>query len=134
MGGATDSAAFAGKASGWSTAEAPLEHVSGYRTDQVFANVYSDITGQSKWTPYAGIGAGHTRVNFRYHARALRKSAEEYLAVEFDPDWPEPAKRAAAGSVSVIDTDVSDTALGFQLLAGVDYALVKHVSTVTVSG
>ena len=76
----------------------------------------------------------NTRVNFRYHARALRKSAEVYLAVELDPDRPEPARRAAAGSVSVIDTDVSGTALGFQLLAGVDYALGKHVSTVTVSG
>ena len=74
----------------------------------------------------------NTRVNFRYHARALRKSAEEYLAVELDPDRPEPARRAAAGSI--IDTNVSGTALGFQLLAGVDYALGKHVSTVTLSG
>ena len=132
LGGATDSAAFAGKASEWSTAEAPLERVSDYRTNQVFANVYYDIDSQSKWTPYVGIGAGYTRVNFRYYARALRKSAEEYLAVEFAPDWPESAKRAAAGSVSVIDTEVSDTVLGFQLLAGVDYALSEHFSIGTI--
>ena len=128
LGGATDSAAFAGKASEWSTAEDPLERVSDYRADQLFANVYYDINVQSRWTPYVGIGAGYTRVNLRYYARALRKSAEEYLAIEFDPDWPEPAKRAAAGSVSIIDTTVSDTVPGFQLLAGVDYALSEPIS------
>ena len=87
--------------------------------------------GSPNRRPMRGRGR-NTRVNFRYHARALRKSAEEYLAVELDPDRPEPARRAAAGSI--IDTNVSGTALGFQLLAGVDYALGKHVSTVTVSG
>ena len=127
-GGAATDAAFAGKQSEWSPADLPTEQLSDHSIDQLFANVYSDLHNVTRWTPFVGAGVGYARVSTRYYVRWTRKAIQDYLAIEFDPDWPDAAKRAAAGTVSVLDTLVSETVPGFQLLAGVDYALSDAVS------
>lgn len=79
------------------------------------------------------MGGGLSQVAYRHYLGFARKSiAEGYLEVfggsraepGASPDW----QRAAAGTVSELTTDVSETGLGFQLLAGVDYALSDQVS------
>ena len=127
-GGATADAAFAGKRSEWSSADLPTERLSDHTVDQLFANVYYDLPNGTRWAPFVGAGVGYAKVSTRYYVRWTRKAAPDYLAVEFDPDWPDAAKRAAAGTVSVMDTQVSEAVPGFQLLAGVDYALSDAVS------
>ena len=127
-GGATADAAFLGEASEWSAADLPVERLSDHAVDQLFANAYHDLPNATRWTPFVGAGVGYARVSTRYYARWTWKAAPDYLAVAFDPDWPDAAKRAAAGTASVVDTEVSETVPGFQLLAGVDYALSDAVA------
>ena len=57
-----------------------------------------------------------------YYAQLIRKPEAEYLLVEFDPDWP------AAGTASILDTKAATTVFGYQVLAGVDYALIQRTS------
>ena len=52
----------------------------------------------------------------------------EYLRIDFEPDWLDAAKRAAAGTLSSLDTAIHQKAFGVQVLAGADYALTEHTS------
>ena len=127
-GGATTDAAFLGKRSEFSAENPPIARLSDHVVDQLLANVYYDFLNETRWTPFVGAGVGYARVSTRFYSHWSRKAAPDYLAVEFDPDWPEVAKRAAAGTVTIMDTQVSETVPGFQFLAGVDYALSDAVS------
>ena len=68
-----------------------------FTVHQVFANVYYDFRNGSRWTPFAGAGVGRAAVDLNYYLQFFRKPEAEYLQIEFDPDWPDVAKRAAAG-------------------------------------
>ena len=124
----------------WNESEPPYEWISDFRIRQYFANVFYDFALESRWTPYAGIGAGWARVRMQYKRRFLRKTVEEgYLEVA--PEIPEAQREYgwdvdtwlewrenAAGTLTAMDTELSDTLFGFQLLVGVDYALTDRAS------
>ena len=131
----------------WSEAEPPYEWLSDFRIRQYFANLLYDFASESRWTPYVGIGAGWARVKVRYERRFKRKTfAEGYQnAAPFLQErdmlradgtnrhgWTEKQwnkwKESAAGTSSLMDTGLSDTLFGLQLLAGVDYALSDRTS------
>lgn len=131
----------------WSELEPPYEWLSDFRIRQHFANLFYDFASESRWTPYVGIGAGWARVKMRYERRFKRKTfAEGYQdAAPFlaqgetrrndgtnQYGWTEKQwnkwKENAAGTSSLMDTGLSDTLFGFQLLAGVDYALTPQTS------
>lgn len=116
------------KTSEWSTEQPPFEWIGEYTAHQVFANVYYDFRNDSRWTPFAGAGIGWVATELNYYLQFLRKPEAEYLQIEFDPDWPDAAKRAAAGTVSILDTYAGEHGFGYQALAGVDYALSNHTS------
>ena len=126
--GGADNPALQGKASEWSSDEPPYEWTGDYAAHQFFANAYYDFRNASSWTPYVGAGVGWAATGLSYYAQLVRKPAAEYLQVEFEPDWPEVAKRAAAGTASIMDTRATMTVFGYQLLAGVDYALSQRTS------
>lgn len=126
--GETTSTALRDKTSEWSTDEPPYEWIGDYTVRQAFANVYYDFRNGSRWTPYAGTGVGWAAVDLNYYLQLVRKPAAEYLQIEFDPDWPNAAKRTAAGTVSILDTYASQIVFGYEALAGVDYALSEHTS------
>lgn len=117
-----------GKTSEWSTHEPPHEWIGDFTAHQVFANAYYDFLNDTSWTPYAGVGIGWAATNLSYYTQYIRKPDAEYLQIEFDPDWPEAAKRAAAGTASIIDTKAGKNVFGFQALAGIDYALSERTS------
>lgn len=117
-----------GKTSEWSTDQPPHEWIGDFRAHQVFANAYYDFLNDTSWTPYAGVGIGWAATNLSYYTQYIRKPEAEYLQIEFDPDWPEAARRAAAGTASIIDTKAGKNVFGFQALAGVDYALSERTS------
>ena len=94
----------------------------------MFANVYYDFLNDSRWTPFIGTGIGWAAAELNYYLQFIRKPEAEYLQIEFDPDWPDAAKRAAAGTASILDTYAGKNVFGFQVLAGVDYALSEHTS------
>ena len=127
---------LAGKISEWSETAPPYEWISDLHIRQYFANVFYDFALESRWTPYVGIGAGWARMKMQHQRRFLRKTVEEgYLdatpsvpaAGWDDASWLE-WRQNAAGTLSAMDTELSDTLFGFQLLAGVDYALTDRTS------
>ena len=83
----------------------------------LFANVYYDLgrLGESQLAPYVGLGVGAMRVSADYQATSVRGSGEALLALGRNPD--------AAGRRSLADETLTDTLFGYQLLAGIDYAL-----------
>ena len=89
---------------------------------------YYDFPNESPWTPYGGGGLGVAITTLNYANQFIRKPDAEYLRIDFEPDWPDAAKRAAAGTLSSLDTTIHQKAFGFQLLAGADYALTEHTS------
>ena len=83
----------------------------------LFANVYYDFgrIGESQIAPYVGVGVGAMRTSVDYHATSVRGSREVLLALGRNPD--------AAGRRSLADETLDDTVFGYQLLAGIDYAM-----------
>ena len=126
--GRTTSSALATKTSEWSAEQPPFEWIGDKKVHQLFANVYYDFLNDSRWTPFVGAGIGWADVELNYYLQFIRKPLPEYLEIEFDPDWPEVAKRAAAGTASILDTYPNNTVFGYQALAGVDYALSERTS------
>ena len=117
-----------GKDTEWSHDQPPREWIRDYAAHQIFTNVYYDFPNESPWTPYVGGGLGVAITTLHYANQFIRKPDAEYLRIDFEPDWPDAAKRAAAGTLSSLDTTVRQGAFGFQVLAGADYALTEHTS------
>ncbi|MYF76541.1 MAG: hypothetical protein F4174_04180 [Acidobacteria bacterium] len=113
--------ALSGKRAEWATA--PLETLSDVRADEGFLNLYYDYENRTRWTPYAGAGVGLARIEAHYAASFIRKPELEYLAIDFAPDWPEEAKRAAAGTANLLNAEMSGWSPGFQFIAGLDMNL-----------
>ena len=126
--GGDSTAVLRDRNSEFSTDEPPAEWIGGFTAHQVFANAYYDFLNDSRWTPYAGVGIGWAATNLSYYTQFIRKPEAEYLQIAFDPDWPEAAKRAAAGTATIIDTTAGKNVFGFQALAGIDYALGERTS------
>ena len=99
------------------------EKISDFRTDNVFANLYYDFPGalSSNTTPYIGAGAGLTRQRMFYSAASIRTN---------DRDRMRQLGRNthAAGLASLADDTLSDRMFGFQVVAGVDYAMDARFS------
>ena len=89
---------------------------------------YYDVLNDSRWTPFAGAGIGWAATELNYDLQFIRKPEAEYLQIEFDPDWPNVAKRAAAGTASILDTYAGTTRFGYQALVGVDYELSERTA------
>ncbi len=125
---ATSNAVQQNKNTEWSSEEPPYEEIRSYNAHQFFTNAYYDFVNDSRWTPYAGAGIGWARTNLDYWSMFVRKPEVEYLQIAFDPDWPDEAKQAAAGTVSFIDMPVRQNVFGVQLMTGIDYALTDRAS------
>ncbi len=130
---ATDDLVSTGKAREWNPDAPPFARVSDVRAHQLFANVYYDLVNGSRWTPFVGAGVGVARTSLHYGNRYVRRTlAQGYFPIggvdpattDAVPEW----QRNAAGTVSAVGADVTDTVLGYQLLGGVDYALTDRVS------
>ena len=119
----TTNQAVVSKALEWSPVSRPTESISNYRVHQIFANVYYDFANDSRWTPFVGAGVGMACTNLRYSRRLVRKTlAQGYQDVE-PPLTITDRPAAAAGTLSLLEQDVSGTLPGFQVVGGVDYAV-----------
>ncbi|MCY4558668.1 MAG: hypothetical protein OXF79_20290 [Chloroflexi bacterium] len=114
---------LASKSAEWSPLDPPSSTVSDSHRRELVANVLWDIENESAWTPYVGLGLEVARANLRYSTRFVRKTlAQGYQDV--DPPLTildRPA--AAAGTVSLLDSEFSDYLFGVQVLTGVDRRL-----------
>lgn len=95
------------------------EAVDNVAAHNAFANAYYGFgrLGQGKLAPYLGVGIGAMRVSADYQATSIRGSREALLALGRNPD--------AAGKQSLADAALTDTLVGYQLVAGVDYPLAE---------
>jgi len=98
----------------------PSERVSDFSAHQFFLNAYYDFLNASRWTPYVGAGVGWARTSLDYQARFLRKTVEQ--------GYPADKPQAAAGTLSLLNSEFTDTLFGFQFMGGLDYALTEKVS------
>ncbi len=122
--------ALAGKKVEW--AVAPVETLSDVQAEEAFLNLYYDFENRTRWTPYAGAGIGFAQIEAHYAASFVRKPHQEYLAIGFVPDWPEEAKRAAAGTVNLLDAEISGWVPGYQFIVGLDMNLGEALLGVKV--
>ena len=124
----TANQAVVSKALEWSPVSPPTESISNYRAHQVFANFYYDFPNDSRWTPFLGAGAGLARTDLRYTRRLIRKTLDQgYQDVE-PPLTLADRPAAAAGTVSLLQPDLSGMLPGFQILGGLDYAVGERTS------
>ena len=103
-----------------STLDPPSERISDFSAHQFSVNAYYDFLNDSRWTPYVGAGVGWARTSLDYEARFLRKTIAQ--------GYPAGKPPAAAGTLSLLNTEFTDTLFGFQFLGGLDYALTEKVS------
>ena len=122
--------ALVDKNSEWSEHSPPHHRVSGFRAQQLFLNLYYTFDLGSRWTPYIGAGAGFARVNGDYFLSFIRRTvADGYVAAAGgDPTAPADWQLAAAGTDSVLEVGVSETAFGYQISAGAERALSDAAS------
>ncbi len=97
--------------------------VNDFRGDNFFANVYYDFRHalSPRLTPYLGGGLGLMRVTMHYRGTSIRTSDETTLInLGRNPE--------AAGRQSLANETLSDTLFGYQVLAGLDYAVSRQFS------
>ena len=85
----------------------------------LFANVYYEFAAGSRYTPYAGVGAGVAFVSMDYFMRWKRNDQPSRI----DTFENLMMKAQIAGTTSISDRRLSDLLVGYQALAGVDYEL-----------
>lgn len=126
----TDNQALLGKQSEWSAHSSPQYRVTDFNVTQLFVNAHYAFPTSSAWSPVVGFGIGLARVAADYTGSYLRRTvAEGYVAAAGgDPAQPAEWQLAAAGSLSLVDVDVNDQALGYQLFAGLDRALSERAT------
>ena len=94
----------------------------------LFANLLYDFRNETKFTPYLGIGGGLGFTSMEYGSVWGRNpDAARIMTGDGLPNQAE-IRRNLAGAVSVAQTTLDDTLLGFQVLAGVDYEISDSVS------
>ncbi len=120
--------ALAGKANEWNPIDPPTETVSDFSSRELFLNVIRDFENDTSWTPFVGVGAGWARTELRFRARFVRKTlAQGYQDID-PPLTLADRPAAAAGTLSVLDSEFSDTLFGYQVVAGFDHALGDNAS------
>ena len=99
------------------------EEVGALRANQFFANLYYDFHDRISptLTPYLGLGVGFMMMEIDYSATSVRTGdRQRMIDLGRNPN--------AAGLTSAADEVLSDTLAGYQLMAGLDYALSDRLS------
>ena len=119
-----------GKEPEWSDHSPPYYEISNFSVRQLFVNLYYTFAGTSAWTSYVGAGVGYARVAADYTAAYQRRTvAEGYVAAAGgDPAQPDEWQLAAAGTLSLLQTEVDDAAFGYQVLAGAERSLSERAA------
>ena len=92
------------------------------------AKTYWDFENDSSWTPWVGVGAGLARTHIRYRASLVRKTLAQGFQDVAPPLTVADRPAAAAGSLSLFDSEFRDEVFGYQVLAGIDHALGDRTS------
>ena len=94
------------------------------QSHNLFVNAYYDFASASSFTPYVGVGVGLERAALDY-ASTWKRNDDPSRIMTFD----DPALKAKlAGTTTIGDARLTDLMVGYQVLAGVDYALSDPVT------
>ncbi len=100
-----------------------------------FANLYYDYRTDSKFTPYVGGGIGLAQVSVQYRTRWHRNPDGSQItaikAAYLDNGSAQDAREynnRLGGLLSNDEATMTDTLLGFQALAGVDYQVSEPLT------
>ncbi len=85
----------------------PNESTSSYRVHQISTNQYYDDGNGSRWTRFVGAGVGVARTSLGYTRRVVRKTLEQGCQDVEPPRTVADRPAAAAGTVSLLEPDVS---------------------------
>ena len=97
------------------------EHIQNFSSNSFLANVYYDFHRDqlSNIVPYVGLGIGLIQTTIDYSATSIRTNdRSEMIRLGRNP--------AAAGLPSLAREQLSDNLIGYQFLAGLDYAFSKR--------
>ena len=92
-----------------------------------FANLYYDYRTDSKFTPYVGGGIGLAQVSVDYRTRWHRNPNGDEITV-IPASYGTELNQRLAGLLSNDEATMTDTLLGFQALAGVDYQVSEPLT------
>jgi len=100
-----------------------IDRLGSLTSHNLFANLYMDFAGDSKFTPYVGVGVGFGFTEAEYGSLWARNSNAS--AISTGEGLPNAAEIQAnlASTSSHADTELDDTLFGYQILVGVDYEL-----------
>ena len=111
------------------------EHLRDLIAHNLFANVYLDFPNTSRFTPYVGLGAGvgwtaldHSALWRRSSDPATIETAERAKKLGLSNEAAERLRHNLAGTESITRDKLKDTLFGYQVLAGLDYALTRSLS------
>lgn len=94
-----------------------------------FLNLYYDYVLTDRWVPYLGVGVGVATVDIAYSTLWQRSDNPDDIQV-FDGSTPEghALNTKLAGTISYDRSVMTDTLVGYQLLAGLDYLLTESIA------
>ena len=114
---------------GFQTVEDAVDNLMSHN---VFANVYYDYRSDSKFTPYVGVGLGLATVSVAYRTLWQRSTNPANITVFETTGADGAAGRALneqlVGALTYDRATMSDTLVGYQVLAGVDYQVSEPVT------
>lgn len=90
----------------------------------VFVNLAYELRTESRYTPYAGAGAGMALAKLDYYTRWKRNDDPPRIATFDDPLM----KARIAGTTSISDLKLSDAVASYRVFAGVDCDMNDGVS------
>ena len=94
-----------------------------------FANLYYHLPSGSKVAPYLGVGVGFSKVSVEYRTLWHRTRTLENILI-FDPagERGEEMNRRLLGTNTIDRARLSDSVLGYQAVAGLDYDVGGRVT------
>ena len=104
------------------------ERINSVTSDSVFANLYVDFGGGGRWTPYVGVGVGFGATEIDYGTLWARNTDPDSITTAAGLPNEEEVRRNLAGTVTSETTTLDDELTGYQVIAGLNYALGDRIS------
>ena len=95
---------------------------------ELYAVAYRDWPNRSRWTPFAGVGAGVAKARKDFSWVWARSAHPQDILTGLDQPNSEEIRRNLAGTVSAGRSALKDTMAGFLVVAGASRPLTDTVS------
>ncbi len=104
------------------------DQIYGITSHNLFGNLYFDFVNDSRFTPYLGFGGGVGFTNMGYGGVWARNFDTNRITTGEGLPNAQEIRQNLTGTVSTVDTKLSDTPVGYQVFLGGDYALTESTS------